>query len=331
MSISKRLTCKLAVAAVAVAGVVGMAGADDISKGPVEMGVSFLVETNDTARIEVAVAKSPTREDLVKDSLGGANAAGNNPGSLGILKVTTNNDAWDVEMKTLYGGKLVYVGESTPDPDNPVCPSGSTPITTGWDKGKCDAGAGAVVDMVPGVILGSTQTLVYKDNSLSTGGKGYQDGVMEDADNDTVLLVVKIGMCDLGADLHTSATANLFYAWGEPDSGSRYLPVLIDSTSLRESRQREADGTAGPGTAVSFSKVIGGSGWTGTLAHGQVSLADIGANKFRKPVTPLGGKHVQHIYVNVGLNPAGPVGFLEKKANSGTYEERFIFELTATF
>jgi hypothetical protein len=318
----KNAVAKLAAAAaaVAVAGVAGTAWADDISMGPVEMGVSFLVETNDTARIEVAVKKSPNRSDLEKAGLAGADAAGNNPGSLGILKVTTNSDKWDVKMKTMYGGKLVSVGESTPDTINLECPAGYVLQTSGWNNGRCDSSGVKVVDKVPGVKLGNTQSLVYNGKSLSIASNGYEQGVIEaDASaNDTVMLVVKIGMCDLGADLHTSATPSLFYSWGEPDDGTDYEPVLLDSTKLRATRKHEFDGSLfALQTAISFADAIGGSGWTGAPLNGQPAFNMITATSpFKKPVTSVGSKHVQHFYVNVGLNPATGVGFLEKKANN---------------
>jgi len=339
----KKAVAKLAAAAVLAAGgawMIGTAVADDVRKGPVELGVSFLIETNDTAVIEVAVDNSPTREILETKGLALADAGENNPGSLGILKVTTNaSDGWDISMTTKYGGKLVYVGNSEPDPDHPVCPSGSTEILTGWDRGKCDAGSGNVVEKVPGTILGSVQSLVY-NGEVGTGASGdgwrNDDGSgSKDSPNDTVQLVVKIGLCDKGSDMHASASPDLYYAWGAPDYTDDYGPVQITADDLLASRQYDHDGGANTPTPISFAAKIGGAGWTGTPLNGQpAAWTAIAADGFSVPVAPYSGQHVQHFYVNVGLvgkDDTGFPGFLEKKANNGLYEERFTFTLDASF
>jgi len=357
---------KLAVAALAVAGVAGTGWADDISTGPVDMGVGFSIEVEDTARID-AFPKSPTRIELEAAAKNYATNAWNpsegDIGTLGILRVTTNHDGWDITMKTMYGGKLINVGASRPDPANPVCPPGTSEINSGWDKGKCSAGSGSpAVDKVPGVILGQTRSLVYKDATTLTGyaatTPGADLGVRDDNNaavaapgpthyepHDTVQLRVAIGLCDLGADISLSANATTYYSWGAPDDVALYPPVEIDGATLFGTRQYQANGGAFGGGIINFATTIGtpyatgnalpvGTGHIGDALNGQTAdWSGLAGGSFKTPETPgtalTPSRHVQHFYVNVGINP-GP-GFLEKKDNNGNYEEKFTFELSTNY
>jgi len=205
----KKAVAKWAVtAAVVVAGVlgaVGMAAAawrddanhDNVVLSSVDMGIAFLIDEHlyDTARIEIVKgAEVLDGEELYNAGLGDID---NVVGNLGVLKVTTNIDGWNVYMKTKYGGLLRFAGDSTKTGDK-ICPPGTS--ESFWDATKCQVGGntGPYLDKIDEYEPGDLRSLVYADKSLSLASKTGDDGVLNNSgasNNDTVQLVVKIGVC----------------------------------------------------------------------------------------------------------------------------------------
>jgi hypothetical protein len=332
MSICKRFTGKLAAAAVAVAGVVGMAGAQPTT---VDMGVSFTVNVEEIAKIEIAKQNPLTEIELIAAGKEGADAVADTCGTLGIIRVTTNSDDWDVELSTMHGGKLRTKGEETGS-GTFACPPGASTNPDPWRPGTCLDGGGNVVNEVELMNQGDMGTLTYKSTNTAAVTPGVLPGSATGI-QDTVQLIVKIGVCMLGADLSTSAVPGAFYALGAPLNANytTYAPVAISSANLKATRKVEEDGTVGSPTKQSFATLLGTAYTSATDVAYQIGgktwanvLADVG---FATPVKRLVNEGVEHFYINVGLNKDGAHQVYEHKSKNGTYTETLTFDLTANF
>jgi hypothetical protein len=333
MSISTRFTKVLAVTALAVAGVVGMAGAaDKVTPTSQVMSVGYTYLIEDTAFIEIAKSTQLDKKALLANNTGKAGDSTDQVGTLGIIRVTTTRDAYTVTMKTKWGGKLVDEGTPTPT-TTMTCPANYS--ENPWNTAMCspNSGTGADVAKVPVMSPGVTKQLLYKGKSLT------MPGAITGPAYDTVQLHVRIGVCDLGADLSVSAVAGNYYSFGSPDATElgKFPPALIDAATLTKSRQYNADGsTTGVTTnPVNFATLLGTkySGETNTRYDWSTIKT---AGKFPTPKTPgtatTPSKKVQYFYINVGIanDPANTnKTVLENKATSGNYSETFTFELVA--
>jgi hypothetical protein len=330
---------KLAVAALAVAGVVGVVWAVDLGGGvqQQEMSVSFKVEISDTALLEKVKEATLDKAALLLGGTAAADKTGDEVGTLGILRVTTTSGLWDVTMKTLYGGKLVDPGQKTEDvPKAYHCPIGWTPNP--WNSQKCQKIGESDIDAVPDSSNGTMRSLVYVGKGqtapgvIATAGSGATD-------HDTVQLIVKIGICNVGSDLDPDAVQDRYYNLGAPGNYGDYLPVAISSGDLQDTRKYEATGGNATQVPLSFAEKIGGAyGTSGTSSSMQPQGTGVPqefdwdaietAKKFPKPITP-NGRSVQHFFINVGLNSAatGNLQILERKDQNGTFGETFTFDL----
>jgi len=325
---------KLAVAALAVAGVVGVAVADDVCEDlgcTAEMSVGFDIAVADTAKIEAINVKTLTKDELWANGLTVTGDNQDKVGTLGIIRVTTTADKWDVELTTKWGGKLVHVGEET---GNGIfsCPPGYT--QNPWNTDMCRQTGVPDVPKVEGKNPGSTKSLVHVDKSLSTGSAKGVINASGASSYDTVQLLVRIGICDLGADLDGSAGANTYYNLGAPSAYSTYLPVEISSSDLQGTRSYDHNGTPATAVPVSFALKFGTAYGSDDLPDRNLIWSDIvtPAKQFNTPrlETPSGLiKHQQHFYINVGMNgKTVGVPILEKKETNGQYSETFTFTLT---
>ncbi|MDR2694532.1 MAG: hypothetical protein LBB74_10020 [Chitinispirillales bacterium] len=323
---------KLAAAALAVAGAVGMAAADDVCVGTgctAEMKVGFDIAIEDTARIEAIEVKTLDKAALLANGLTVAGDDKDKVGTLGILRITTTADAWDVKMTTRWGGKLVHEGAPTPN-GTPDCPSGYD--ENPWNTDMCQKPGSPDVPKVEGTNPGEPKSLVYVNKSLSTAGS--EPGWLNAAGTgtyDTVQLYVRIGICDLGADLNTSAGQTTYYSLGAPAAYADYPPVTITPAILTGTAKYDAlDASTLIPTEASFAAILGGA-YSVDLAERNLNWTTIaGGSTFATPrITPpnaTDAKHLQHFYINVGMN--NTVDILEKKATNGNYGETFTFELT---
>jgi hypothetical protein len=323
MSISKRFLRKLAVAALAVAGVVGMAGTA-VAQGPIvaEMGVSITVERKE--KIEPIPNAAFNVEEFM-DSKTGSVVAGpitaKVPGNLGLIKVTTNSASWDVEMYTKWGGKLVLEGAPTADAVGPQCASGTHPDP--WDASKClNLDNTPAAPPVQGYSPGTAKALRYKSGST------YSD----------VGLEIAIGIADSGKNLSPSATLP-YYPLGAPSDYNDFSPIDV-STSVGATNKYVIVPNAAPTENPSIDKIkfasevfIGSYGnmidpikTPNSWASGMntASLASFGA------LSSLRGE-TAYFYINVGLdnNATAPLPFGGN--DPGVYSETLYFDLVADF
>jgi len=348
----KKAVVKLAAAAVVVAGgaVVGTAwaqlssvvGAASVSQK--EMTATFTV--GGVSELEV-VARDPDADVLLATDVT-AKTPGNgiDPGTLGLVKVKTNSNAWDVVMRTLHGGRLV---NATDDSDgDPVCKDDA------WDPFDATV---CLTEMVPGdPVRGQVQsTLVY---STKQGGTASQRGRIRSSastDFDTVQLEVSIGMAKAGEEISAasqSAQGNI-YALGGPTGTNIIAPVLIPFGTLNDSRTLELNNAPFTSSVgISFAAVLGAGGSAGatdgyaTKTNGTAYLkqskngsdgrtwTEIATAGFGKPsrTEPIdGGKTVgvEYFFINVGLEPT-LVPSIGNNAKA-TYKETFIFDLVSAF
>jgi hypothetical protein len=313
----KRFTGKLAVAAVAVAGVVGMAwaqlpvGGDSFGTG--SMSATFTVQQ--IAEMEVT-PNNPTEENLVL-AVAAEPKVTDIVGNLGTIRVKTNSAGWDVLMTTDRGGRML-------DKTSVGCVE--VPDVDGWGN----------------------PTGKFHD-SCSTAGAKYltwnNSGTKE-----AVVLDVALGVAKQGAAIgNTGAPTKLFPLLNALTAGvpSFAAPVKVSVPDVTGS-----DKSAATTTVVSFATVIGG-GYDGTgtgtaptgafnqgiygttTATTEGTWAGILANGFPKPgaveatnVLPNVDKEEEYLYVNVGM-PQTTFNALE--GNNGTFTETFHFELVANF
>jgi hypothetical protein len=324
MSISKRFTGKLAVAAVAVAGVVGMVGAQPAgglaaSLGTGSMSASFTVQQ--IAEMEVT-ANNPTEENLVLD-VDAVPTISSIVGNLGTIRVKTNSAGWDVLMTTDRGGRML-------DKTSLACVS--VPVVDSWGNPT-----GAVRDSCPT----SGGTYLKWDNDLTASTPPID-----------VVLDVAIGVAKQGHALGNSgAPAKLFPLLENTTGGPSFIaPVKVINTKVIASTKNGASasvpvsfaveigteyGTTSSPTGVFSQGIYGVTTTTGTGSEG--AWDDIVTKGFPKPgavvesddgILPNVDPLEEYFYVNVGMPQTT---FNQLEGNKGTFTETFHFDLVAKF
>jgi hypothetical protein len=309
--------CKLAVAALAVAGVVGTAVAAPPTTGKTasaDMTATFKIET--LAEIEATAYAGLTNAVLLATNAAtststiAGNTFGQAPGTLGTIMVRTNANNWDVQLRTNNGGGLMDITKS-------VLVPGTCATYDAW--GQCQTYNPDTYSDAPYLIYNTT------GNSDAAGViNGTTSGP------DTVQLEVAVGMARTGASLGSpAALANELFALGGP--GDPAAPVLIPFNNLKASKVNT--------TPVSLATLIAGTtaytGATGVPAGIPTATnrlwADIATNGFTVPDYPLDAAHQdeEYFFINVGINQAlkGTIGGNDE----GEYSEVFTFTLVASF
>jgi hypothetical protein len=334
---------KLAVAALAVAGVVGTVWADlatlqkaDGDKASATATVGFIIDNK--AEIE-CTPKNVTEAELA--TLDWAKISGTpsatNFGTLGTIKVTTNSTAWDVRMTTKYGGRLVYNDggpiagqfdcDGTIDPWTGACSGKETPkksAGTNYPLTYNSAGASAS----KGLIAGTAGTAATPESFPGAG-----DGVPAvPAVNDQVQLLVTIGVAKLGSDLGApAAQSGNLYPLGAPGAYSNFLPIEVTGAQLLTSCEKQLDGTTPTSgfDPISFASLVG-NGYEDKATPAPLNYAGIAGRPWTTIASDGFGKPtngVEYFYVNVGMDSSMPLGGNKK----GKYEETFTFDLYASF
>ncbi|MDR2693938.1 MAG: hypothetical protein LBB74_06960 [Chitinispirillales bacterium] len=311
---------KLAAAALAVAGVVGMAGAQTFatSGGTGKMGVTFTV----AKKAELTcTGKNLTKEELLAANAFDSGLAKINPGNLGTIKVATNAFSWSIEMTTENGGRLVY--RKGGKPGKPTCSN-----INAWDATKCDDVGGWAVGADTG---GTTDTLKYTTTSASASGVIKDGGTGKDH----VQLEVSIGIAFLGSQLDAGAGQSTLYAIGAPSNYTTAAPVAINDLEKTGTMLS----TASPAVPVKFHDLLGKhyDKWDSPPAsyvslNGQywnTNSGNIASNGFNAPNHSKGPKDEQYFFVNVGLNQTAKDKIGGNK--DGAYKETFTFELVGNF
>jgi hypothetical protein len=322
---------KLAVAALAVAGVVGMAVAQTkptASSGQYDkMKVSFEIKKTleiecKTKLVDATILKA-TNVALVANS-------GADPGNLGTIRVKTNSTGWDILMTTDFGGRLVKTVGGTLDKGS--CPSGQSDP---WNPGQC-------LVPLPDTIIGGSRTPLMYSSTTGTDVAGVigTTHVGTNTTKDEVQLEVSIGLAFLGSQLAATAPATNMYGIGAP---SNYvIPAVIDNEDLEKSGSVLGSSTARP-AAISFADVLGNHydnntpGAPAITGLGGRDWSDIADDGFPTPnnsvvgTTPVDEVDNQYFFVNVGL--AQTTGLQDKISGNdeGIYEETFTFDLAANF
>jgi len=288
----------------------------------------------------IVIPKNPN-EDVLLETNVTAKPAALDPGTLGMVKVSTNSTAWDVVMTTHFGGRLVFEEEET---DGPLeCPPGQDDP---FNPGTC------LVPLQPGAPIpgGVKGTLVYSTNG-TTSARGVIKG--ESGDLDTVQLEVSIGLAKAGEEIApgNASGAGKVYAFGGPTQTSVLDPVLIGFNELSGSAMYSIPTGGGAPTetsptGVSFAKALGSSStYTGAAAAYQkqnsstsgriwsdVATSGFGAPSRKEAKTIDGTSHnvgSEYFYINVGFNQ----GLVPKLGanKKGTYKETFVFDLMSAF
>jgi len=315
----KKAVAKLAAAAVLVAGgVVGTAwaqtspvtdalggecndGADCSGKMYVRYNVDYQAE------IEIGGKADISREDFETFDITATKTMGPEVGNLGWVRVKTNSTAWDVVLTTKNGGRLSK-DQYTPNPS-----------TQHWDMGcMC-----MVDDPADSTLAGSVYLKYNTMSGPASGTQAAEDGKItyDDATNDEVQLMVKIGMIE--------PYNGSFFPKGSTTSGQVAQPTKITATSLLGS------GGSSP-TAISLAALLGGDAATNSFAQktfgtsatqlkvGNRTIEDAETSGFDAT-----GANSEYFYVDVGLNQS----LMDKLAGNekGEYTEEFIFTLTAQY
>jgi len=306
MSISKTVV-RLSAAALVVAGGVGMVWAQ-VSGGTSQDNASMRagMTIKNIAEIDV-IPKNPTDKELVLEGLATINdvPTATKFGSLGIVKVTTNSNKWDVAMTTRSGGRLL---------DTTSVQCRDVERVDGWGNPT------GIFDEVCG------GTAVY----LQAGGSD-------------VVLQVAVGLAKSGKALgNTGAPATLYpIISGTPLNTPAFIaPVVINQSKIIGSDKSAVTPPALP-TAVSFAEELGGAA-AGTWGMFQYGIYGSGSVTGTTPDTwgkiatdgfpaPKGNAEPQdeYFYVNVGM-PEATYNSLSGNKN-GTFTEVFYFDLFANF
>jgi len=319
MSISKTAV-RLAAAALTVAGLTVGAWAQspwtNLTNGApsAEMGVGITVKK--IQKIS-AIPKGITEDELKATYTGTvlATPTASVPGNLGIVRVETNSGAWDVQLTTKWGGKLVMEGVPTKGP--PACNAGDG--YDPWNTSQCiDAGTGNAYTPDSVTIPGSGAALKYSGGDVG--------------------LEIAIGVADSGKNLSNSATLD-YYPLGAPTSYPSYLPVDVTSAVAASGRYTPATGAVNAAAVpISFKVWIddakSGYGPIPALAGGKGSwLAGVNtATALGATSSGFGAPKVgdaAYFYVNVGLSGAANEPFIGN--GDGAYTETLYFDLVATF
>lgn len=304
-----RAVVKLAAAAVTVAGVVGTGWAQAPTTPSATLKATYTVE--ERQKIET-ISRNLTKTELELTKAGDAAAAltkAQDPGNLGIIKVTTNSAAWDVQMLTKYGGKLVFNEGGAPTGTS-TCSGTIDP----WNSENCIGGT-----WIPDVGPGTLHSLTY----IHSSGVGA---------GDTVKLEVAIGVADSGAYLSSSAVKTSYYALGAPSGFAGFSPSAVTTSLAASAETNPATGAAGSKTPISFAENIGttGSSWTLPTTPTWITGNVMGSLASKKTFTVPNINEQAYFYVNVGLNRTNTATLFGGN-KGGDYEETFTFNLVANF
>jgi len=228
-------------------------------------------------------------------------------GSLGIVKVKTNSNLWDVEMTTRYGGKLV-------NPKSIECRD--TVRLDGW---------GNPTSTVDNVCDGAPVFLRWNNGVTA----------------DTVVLNVAIGLAKSGKALgNTGAMQTLFPIVSATMPSPMFIPPVGISKDDILASGKDAGGAQ---VSISFADSLGAAGerssWgtfdkgiygdsSSTTATDPTNWAYIKTNGFPAPKFNYEPQE-EYFYVDVGI-PKSTYDALSGNKN-GTFEETFYFELMARF
>jgi len=304
-STSKSLSgLKLAVAALVVAGVVGMAWAAEPAgiAGPYATA-TFSTEVNFVSSIDWVV-----QEDVTLDKFGSIDVVGpiggsggdlvTNPGNVGILKVKTNATHWDIKMTSANNGKPYTPGDS-------IWSYGPQPCTQNWD---CTDSV-----KVPGI----GNNLKYKSTLASLPSTGAVESIDGSAAPYDVILDVAVG----GA-VQNPVNKNYYSIGCGPTTGcgDAPLPVRLTKAKVKDSKN----------TPVSFASAIG-SVTTDTkfngLTIGGVQISAVGTDMAQIASNGFNGTgEDQYIYVNAGIHPSN-TQYLPSLSPTTVYKETLTFTL----
>jgi hypothetical protein len=329
MKSGKRFLNKVAVAAVAVAGVLGMVGTGWGQTSPVTGGASFGSKTmaaTFTVQQDAEINATSNFVDLVVWDDAGTNVFNTQPvatdvvGTLGTIRVKTNSAGWDVLMTTENGGRMLDL-TSKQCVDVPNVDGWGNP--TGGTHPDC-SGAGA-----------GTYLMYDNDPTNATAHPTVE-----------VVLDVAIGVAKQGIALGNTVAKTRLYPLLNSTSGTSptfEAPVLVQKSSVTGS-----DLSQTTHNAVSFAYEIGAAyssttlsgvysqGIYGSTTNTKGNWGTINSSGFPKPgevkgiyVGPNDQQDEEFFYVNVGI---GQSVYDNLKGNqNGTFTETFNFELVAKF
>jgi hypothetical protein len=319
MSIGKTMA-RVAVAAVAVAGVAGMAWAQTLPGTTTGLTgtMSATYSVVQIAEFEVS-PNNPTEDNLVipaGKAIDDALAVTDIVGNLGTIRVKTNSGGWDVRMTTDNGGRMLNKA-------NVSCVE--VPTFDGWgnENGTRDScGVAAATDYL----------------RVANGGSPAP-----------VRLSAAIGVAKQGKALGNVAAPTKLYPLLEDLSGSG-APTFAQPVDVSAKMTNSEVGIGGH-LHISFAEEIGG-GYDGGGAYDQSgntygqgiygttvpttlgTWGSIETGGFPKPGIDGAGVFAnvdpleEYFYVQVGIPNAT---YLDLAGNKGTYTETFNFELFANF
>jgi hypothetical protein len=293
---------KLAVAALAVAGVVGTAsaalpsGTTEAEKGMMKASYSV----NQITELE-ATGKNLADEGLKLTSAGvNATPTANNFGNLGTIRVRTNSTRWDINMTTDNGGKML-------DETSVEC------------------------DEVDDLDVWGNKTGSHKDCSGSTPIYLKYDNSGTPVN---VVLSAAIGVAKTGYRLGNTAAPTTLYPMADVTSTPVFIaPVVVtlpgsEATSGSPISFAETLGHAGDAATTwgTFNNGIYGGASGGDDEWGTIETDGF--------PTPKGNAspelNEEFFYVNVGI-PEAMFNALSGNKNKKTFTETFYFELVANF
>jgi len=312
MSISKTVV-KLAVAALVVAGVVGLTGtawAEPPSGPVVAYDVMQVKLSNEASGTIECVPKNPTNSQVV-----GFNALAFkelDAGNLGRIRVSASATRWDISMKTKNGGKL---GASQ---------KGDPILKLNISTGKLDTLGYEETDATEFILYTTTDQGKTLKNEVGEENLGYISGE-SDGENDIVQLVVSIGILDSVGGVVGFIPNGLI-------DGKKISPTKISADDIKESggynkAKLNSDKYAGKG--VSFATYLGGdTQYDGGIGRdykvGGRTVRQAKDQGFGATTGPV------YFYVNVGI-PDALAPYIAPPTETGDYTETFQFELVASF
>jgi len=314
MSNGRSFKRQLAVAAVAVAGVLGLVGTawSTLPTGSTS-GADVLTATysvNLVAELD-ATSGNLTQENLscVVDAVPTIATFATNFGNLGTIKVKTTAKSWDVNMTTNNGGKMR---------DNQSVTCSQVPDVDGW---------GNQLSTTHEVCTGTPAFLKYDNSGTPTN----------------VVLDVAIGVAKTGYALGNTAAPATLYPLASAVSSSG--PTFIAPAKVSQAKVINSEVGSGSFAPISFATEIvndkGSANW-GDYEPGIYGQAEtpatppatsvwaaIGNDGF--PVPKYNNEpNVEYFYINVGMDPSvyNKVG---GNTNQRNYVETFNFSLVANF
>jgi hypothetical protein len=305
MSIStgKRFLNRSAVAALAVAGVLGVlvgmgwAVLPNSSTGKTQSMSATWTVANITELD--ATPNNPGGDELLKkvDFVGSSNF-----GTLGTLRVRTNSTAWDINMKTNNGGKLADTSSGN------------------WVD-SCQT------DWLTGAVLQNTC------KKVQTGSLKYL--TRDSVGGNPVVLKVAIGVAKTGKALNAGTQSEIYPIFY--DQNAFVKPIVLADSVIKKSDSVAISFAQTIGDSVAMASGFSGSsgvkfkfGIYGdeTTGNERSSWKNIRENGFPKPRGNYNDND-EFFYVNVGIDSTEKYPIAGNK--NGTYKETFYFDLMANF